>query len=219
MSAKNKFKILIADDHSVVRCGMAIFCEEIAPGCEILESDSLDGVFKVLKDEKDVKLLILDVYFGVMSSIQQIGILKSLYPNLKILVISMGDDEIYGVMVMREGVQGYINKMSDGAEIKKAIRTVMLGEYYLSPQLQKVSAGMFSKKVVEVVENPFHNLSSREFHVCVYMLKGMDVYEIAEKINLNPSTVSTYKGRLMTKLGVKRISDLHRIAVMYNISF
>lgn len=210
-------KIVIADDHGVTRKGMSIFCQESFKDCNIFECESIESLFRLLKQEKEIDLLILDIYFGEHSSLQQIGLLKSIYNGLKILVISMGDDEIYGVRAMREGVQGYVSKMSPDDEIKEAIQSVVSGTYYLSPKLRKISAGLFRNRSQFSIENPFLSLSSQEFHVCLYLLKGHDVYEIAQLMNLSTSTISTYKCRVLAKLEVRKMNELIKLAVEYNI--
>jgi DNA-binding NarL/FixJ family response regulator len=210
-------KIIIADDHGVTRKGLAIFCQEAFKDCTIFECESIESLFKLLKVEKEIDLLILDIYFGENSSIQQIGVLKSIYDELKILVVSMREDEIYGVRAMREGVQGYVSKMSTDDEIREAIKTVITGAYYLSPKLKKISAGLFNARSQYSIENPFLSLSTQEFHVCLYLLKGHDIYKIADLMNLSPSTVSTYKCRVLAKLEVKKMNELIRLAVEYNI--
>lgn len=210
-------KILISDDHSITRRGLTLCCQDVFEECQILECDSMECTFEKLRSGIKIDLLILDVYFGDVSSIHQIGVIKDIYPNLKVLIVSMGEDEIYGVRAMREGADGYVNKMSSEDEIKQAITTVILGGLYLTPKLQKISASLFNRKVNQITENPFEVLSAREFQVCLYLIKGLDVYEISDKINISSSTVSTYKSRIMTKLECKKLHDLKKMATQYNI--
>lgn len=211
------FKVVIADDHGVARKGMGLFCKEVFTYCTLFECDSIEGLYKVMREEKEIDLLILDIYIGDYSSLQHISVLKNSYKNLKILVVSMGDEEIYGVKAMREGVQGFISKMSSDDEIKDAIRTVASGTYFLTKKLRKISAGLFSSRSQYSLENPFLALTSQEFHVCIHLLKGHDVNEIADRMNLSATTISTYKCRVLTKLEVKRMNELMKLAVEYNI--
>lgn len=211
--------ILISDDHSITRRGLMLCCKDIFENCQILECNSMECTFERLRSGTKIDLLILDVYFGNTSSIYQIGMIRELYPDLKILVLSMGEDDVYGVRAMREGANGYVNKMSSESEIKQAITTVMLGGFHLSPKLQEISASLFNPKSNQNNDNPFHILSAREFQVCLYLVKGLDVAEIADKVNISSSTVSTYKSRIMTKLECKKIHDLKKLATQYKVLF
>jgi two-component system, NarL family, invasion response regulator UvrY len=208
-------KIIIADDHSVTRMGLTLYCKEIKSDVQVFECSEIKQIFDILKLHPDIDLLLLDLFFENVSSIQYIDVMKSSYYLPKTLVVSFGNDLFYGSRAIKEGAKGYINKMASEDDIKNAISNVMNDKYYMSPDLMS--------KIIEnkIGQNssPFDELSTREFQVAVYILQGLSTTEIGTSMNLSQSTVSTYKNRLFTKLNIERDSELLKLANEYNINF
>jgi DNA-binding NarL/FixJ family response regulator len=208
-------KIIIADDHSVTRMGLTLYCKEINDNVQIFECAEIKQIFEILKLHPDIDLLLLDLFFENVSSIQYIEIMKNNYYLPKTLVISFGNDLFYGSRAIKEGAKGFVNKMASEEDIKIAISNVLNNKYYMSSELMtKIIENQIGQS-----ESPFDGLSAREFQVAVYVLQGLSTSEISVCMNLGQSTISTYKNRLFAKLNIERDNELLKLANEYNINF
>ena len=202
-------KILIADDHPIVRKGLKqilaetpniIVAGEANNGAEVLT--------KVLKNEYDVVLL--DISMPGRDGIDTLKELKDLKPNLPVLVLSIHSEDQYAVRVLRAGAYGYLTKESAPEELISAIRTVSLGRKYISPSV--------AEKLVFNLNNnapkqPHEKLSDREYQVMDLIASGKTVKEISEDLSLSVKTISTYRARILEKMKMKNIAELIRYAI------
>lgn len=209
------YKIIIADDHSVTRMGLSLYCKEIKENVQVFECSEIKQIFEILKLHSDIDLLLLDLFFENVSSIQYIDIMKTNYYLPKTLVISFGNDLFYGSRAIKEGAKGYVNKMASEEDIKQAIYNVLNNKYYMSSELMST----IIENQLGQTTSPFEELSTREFQVAICVLQGMTTSEISDTMSLSQSTVSTYKNRLYSKLKIERESDLQKLASEYNINF
>lgn len=176
------------------------------------EAKSGDAAVAFLK-KNTYDLLILDVNIPGTDTIDFISYLLTATPHLNILIFTMNPEEWYGKRFLKMGVKGFLNKESPEDEIKKAIWTVLKGNRYISPALaQIISRDALEKKK----ENPFDELSNREFDVAMRLTRGDSVSVIAESLNLHASTVGTHKAHIFEKLGVQNIIQLADLARLYD---
>lgn len=205
-------KILIIDDHSIIRVGIAFLIRQEIPSATIDEAKSGDAAVALLK-KNTYDLVILDVNIPGTDTIDFISYLLTATPHLNILIFTMNPEEWYGRRFLKMGVKGFLNKESPEDEIKKAIWTVLKGNRYISPALaQIISMDALEKKQ----ENPFDELSNREFDVAMRLTRGDSVSAIAESLNLHASTVGTHKAHIFEKLGVQNIIQLADLARLYD---
>jgi DNA-binding NarL/FixJ family response regulator len=205
-------KILIIDDHSIIRVGIAFLIRQEIPTAVIDEAKSGDAAVALLK-KNTYELVILDVNIPGTDTIDFISYLLTATPHLNILIFTMNPEEWYGRRFLKMGVKGFLNKESPEEEIKKAIWTVLKGNRYISPALaQIISMDALEKKK----DNPFDELSNREFDVAMRLTRGDSVSVIAESLNLHASTVGTHKAHIFEKLNVQNIIQLADLARLYD---
>lgn len=205
-------KILILDDHEITRKGVSICCKRAFGNLvEIKEVSNPGEMLSSLKQNNDFSLCIMDLFIDDKSTIPNLSTIKSLYPKIPILVLSIGRENIFGMRVLREGANGYINKTANEDELIKAIKTVGENDYYFSNELMKKSALTLAGKDFMNL-NPITTLTNQEFNILLLLLKGCTTSEISQQLLLKSTTVSTFKSRIYEKLGTSRINEIIKIA-------
>jgi DNA-binding NarL/FixJ family response regulator len=205
--------LLLVDDHSVIRRGMKIIIENFIPHVAIDEAQDGDSAYEKIK-EKDYDLVILDVNMPNTDSFGLVTNILALKPAMKILMFSMNDEEVYAKRYLKMGVMGYVKKDEPESEIKKAITTVLNNKKYVSQKLSQIMIGDLHRNNAD---NPFDNLSPREFEIAQHLIRGESLADICNKLTLHSSTVGTHKARIFEKLKCKNIIDLSALAKVHNI--
>ena len=206
-------KMLIADDHPVVREGLKRILLEVSEMTTVDEAGTSQEVLeRVQKDDYD--LVLLDISMPDRSGLDVLKELKRTKPDLQILVISIHPEEQYAVRAMRAGAAGYLTKESAPDELITAVRKVLLGGKYVSSSLAEKLA--FALQVD--VEKPLHEtLSDREYQVMCMIASGKTVKEIAGELMLSAKTISTYRSRILRKMQVKSSVELIRYAIKHGL--
>ena len=204
-------KIILADDHCLVRTGLQRLLDDIEHFTVIGEADNgVDAIALVAEKQPDV--VILDINMPKLNGLETTERLHRDFPDVKILIISMHSDEIFPQRLLKAGAHGYLTKDSGIQEIAHAISEVMASRSYIcnevSRKLALVNTGTGK-------ESPFINLSKRELQVLSLTLKSLKVNEISEALSLSPKTVSTYRYRLFSKLSVQSDMELVKLAMQY----
>jgi two-component system, NarL family, invasion response regulator UvrY len=211
---KEMINILIADDHETLRTGLKIFISDFIDHSVVDEAWDGDTTFKKIK-EKDYQLIILDVNMPGRESFTLVGDILSLKPKTNILIFTMNPEDLYAKKYLQLGVKGYLNKTATEKEIKKAIDNVINSKRYISSALVE---SLTEEALGNKSGNPFDSLSHREFEILRHILKGEDLDEICSSLNLQPSTVGTYKARIFHKLNCKNIIGLNQLARIHNVT-
>jgi DNA-binding NarL/FixJ family response regulator len=200
-------KVLLAEDHSIVIKGMKLTFETEFPayGLDIIKSVS--GLMKALK-ATSYPMAIIDLQLEDGDTLHLITDLVKLYPDVHILVFSANPEELYAQKLYNIGVRGYLNKQSPDEEVIDAIRQILAGKTYLSENFKNI---ITSRKYGATTENPFELLSPRETEVMHLMIHGKTPSEIGRELNLAPSTVATYKGKIFEKLKVRNVIQLTQL--------
>ncbi|HNY66154.1 MAG TPA: response regulator transcription factor [Deltaproteobacteria bacterium] len=197
-------RILVADDHTVVREGV----KQILAGLDdmVVEDEAENGqetLEKVLKGHCD--LVLLDISMPGRSGLEILEDILNLKPKLPVLILSMHPEEQYAVRALRAGASGYLTKASAAHELIGAIRKVSRGGKYVTASLaEKLAIELDSKADKKLHEK----LSNREFQVMMMLASGKSVSEIASELFLSVKTVSTYRIRIMVKMGMKKNAEL-----------
>lgn len=206
-------RILIADDHHVVRKGLRQILLDEFPTSVIEDvADAEELIKKVMHAQWDV--VISDLSMPGRSGLDALQQIKLSYPDLPVLILSIHPEEQYALRALKSGASGYLSKDAAPDELVKAVKKVMLGKKYISQAIAEKLANSFSS---ESLLNPHENLSDREFDVMKLLANGQSVSEIAERLSLSVTTVSTYRARVMVKMHLKSNSDLTRYAIEYKL--
>lgn len=197
-------RILVADDHTVVRRGLRQILLEGFPGALVEEvGDAEDLIKHVIKAEWDV--VISDLSMPGRSGLDALQQIKQLHPNLPVLILSIHPEEQYALRVLKAGASGYLSKDMAPDELVNAVKKVMLGKKYITASVAEKLAATLDQDH----NKPLHEfLSDREFNVLKMLAAGRSVSEIAETLFLSVTTVSTYRSRIMTKMNLKNNAEL-----------
>jgi DNA-binding NarL/FixJ family response regulator len=202
-------RILIADDHEIVRAGFAQFIADQGDMKVTGEASTGDEVIALIRrDQFDVVLL--DISMPHKNGIDCLRIIRQINPTLPVLMLSGYPEEHYAVNLLRSGASGYISKNAPPEELMRAIRVVARGKRYLS----ETAADLVSAELAHPTDKKLHEtLSEREFQIFRKLAAGQSPTEIAEELHLSVKTVSTYRARVLEKMHLKTNADLTYYAI------
>lgn len=209
-STKNK-NILIADDHFVVRSGLELLISNRYIYSTLSFASKFDELFSLI-EKKNFDLLILDANFPEGNSLSIIEKVFKLQPELNIIIYTALDEKIFAQQFLKLGVKGYLNKLAKEDEIFDAIDTVLRGDLYLN---KETKALLMDQMMSKQKNSSFELLSQREFEIMLLMVKGEANLEISNRLNIKPSTISTFKNRIFSKLQVDNLSELIELYTSY----
>ncbi len=201
-------KILIADDHAVVRAGLKQILTGVLGVTEIDGVADGDEVMEKIK-EKDYDVVVLDISMPGKNGLEVLKQLKSAKPKLPVLMLSMYAEGQYAVRVLKAGASGYLTKDSASEELVNAVEKIYLGRKYITPSLAEKLADF----TWEGDKFPHERLSDREFNVFKMIASGNTVKEVAANLCLSVKTVSTYKVRIYEKMKLESRVDITSYAI------
>jgi two-component system invasion response regulator UvrY len=202
-------RVLIVDDHAMIRRGLRALLNDEFRGATFGEAaDALQAVEQLRKSEWDVALL--DITLPGKSGLDLLKELKAEWPRLPVLVLSGHKEDHFAVRVLKAGAGGYMTKESAPEELAKAVRKVLAGGRYVSPALAEKLALGVNKDLTRTLHE---TLSDREYDVMSRIASGKTVTEIAGELSLSGKTISTYRARVLEKLGVKNSAEIVQYAI------
>jgi DNA-binding NarL/FixJ family response regulator len=205
-------KVLIADDHAVVRRGLAQILEDEADLVIAAEARTAGEVLQAIR-ENDIDVLVLDIAMPGGGGLEVLRQLQDLLPDLPVLILSVYAEKQYAVRVVKAGAAGYMTKDSIPAELVTAIRRVAQGRRYITPTVASLLA-----ERLHAGRAPLHEeLSDREFQVLRMLAQGRAVTDIAEDLKLSTKTISTYRARILEKLHLDSTAEIIRYALDHNL--
>jgi len=205
-------RVLIADDHAIVRKGLRQILLEEYPTAKIEEvGDAETLISKCANEEWDV--VISDLNMPGRSGLDALKQLRQANPQLPVLIMSMYPEDQYALRVLKTGASGYLSKESIHDELIPAIQTVLNGRKFITPSIAEILAESLEIKT----EQKHELLSNREFDVLKLLASGKTVSEIAEQLSLSVTTVSTYRSRILEKMKMNSNADLTRYALEKNL--
>lgn len=206
-------RILIIDDHAVVGGGLKQFLGSV--GGFVIAGEARTGKEGLaLAGREPWDLLLLDIGLPDINGIEVLKQIKGEFPKLPVLVFSMYDEDDYAMAALQAGAIGYLPKDSAPEEILAAIRRASSGERYLSPTL---SEKLLNGTVQSAKKLPHDSLSPREMNVMRLLGQGIPLTEIAEQLHLSPKTISTYRARVLEKLGLRHNVDITRYVLTHRL--
>jgi DNA-binding NarL/FixJ family response regulator len=207
-------RVLLADDHSIVRAGLRRLIEE--SGDIQVVAEAADGREALLKSsEANIDVAVVDISLPGMDGLEVVARLHALRPKLPILVLTMHEEEQYVIRALGAGAMGYATKRSAPEELVRAIRKVHGGARYLSEAASEALAGRVARGAG--AESPLDSLSNREVQVLRGLALGRTNREIAETYNISVKTVDTYRARLLSKLRLRNNAELSRFAIQHRL--
>jgi two-component system invasion response regulator UvrY len=207
-------KILLADDHAVVRHGLRqILADEFKKAAFGEARNAQEALNLVWKENWDV--VVLDITMPGRSGLEVLREIKKSKPKLPVLVLSMHPENQFAVRVLKRGASGYMTKESASEELVGAIRKVLAGGRYVSNSLAEKLATYLSSG--ENQKAPQETLSDREFQVLRLIASGKMVSEIARELSLSVKTISTYRTRILEKMGMKNNAELMHYAMQHQL--
>ena len=209
MTAKEVIKILIADDHAIVREGLK---QILADTKDIVVAGAAENGFDAIKLARrgTCDVLLLDISLPDRNGIEVLKQLRKECPNLAVLMLSMHKEDQYAIRSLRAGASGYLNKQSAPADLVNAIRLVASGKKYISAAL----AQELANQIGEDHEQPLHEtLSDREYQTLRLIASGKSVSEIAAELTLSVKTISMYRSRLLQKMKLRHNGELTYYAI------
>lgn len=214
---KNRIRIILADDHSVLRVGLKMLLESESHFSVVGEAADGEELLTLLeKTETDV--VVVDLSMPKMGGLECIKEIRSRGMDVKILVLTMFGDETYIREAMQAGANGYVEKQAVDAELFAALKAVAAGQFYLnSKNSQALLNSLFTAAPRPSGQDPYEVLSVREREVLKLLVRGYSLSEIGAKLFLSVKTVDTYKTRLMEKLGLSKKSELVEYSLKHGL--
>ena len=206
-------KIVIADDHAIVRQGLKKIVEVDNEMEVVLEAQNGAELLNKIGDH-DFDLVVLDISMPGRNGLETLKELKRKTPGIRVIMLSIHPEDQYAVRALRAGASGYMTKESAPEELVKAIRKVHQGERYISSSVAELLAAHIG---IERSEEQHRSLSDREYEVFNLLARGETVGQIASGLNLSVKTISTYRTRILEKMGMSTNADLTRYALDFEL--
>jgi DNA-binding NarL/FixJ family response regulator len=217
---KNQIKVLLVDDHPVVRGGIAKFLEKEKDIVISGEADSASEAIKLInQDMPDIAIVDISLK-GDTDGIELIKTIKTRFPEVNTLCLSMYEESVYAERVIRAGAKGYVQKSFDPQNLISAIRRIMEGKLYLSDDISdRIISKLLHGRSKDSADNPVDILSDREFQVFILTGNGYGSKEISEKMNLSVHTIESHKKNIKDKLNIENTAELNRQSIQWVINY
>jgi DNA-binding NarL/FixJ family response regulator len=203
-------RVMIVDDHALLRAGVREMLADENDLEVVAEAGSAEEALQLLRDGTQVDVLVLDISLPGQSGVDLLRQLKQDQPEIQILVLSMHPEKSFAVRLMRAGASGYVPKMIVPDELVRAVRSVGAGKRYITPTVAELLASEFAAEA----EGPLHNrLSERELQVFTRIARGIAPAAMASELGLSVKTVSTYRARILEKMGMRSNAEIAAYAV------
>lgn len=215
----DKIRILLADDHALIRSGIATLLQ--ANKDFVIVGEATDGEEAIQKTkELSPDIVIIDLSMPKLSGIEATAIIKKKYPSTSVLVLTMHENEEYVYQILKSGAGGYVLKSAGKEELSAAIRAVVKGEKFFSPRVSQLMAEGYIRRMEgqeksTTTEVP---LTKREIEILALVAKGLTNQQIASQLFISPRTVDTHRTNIMQKLDIHDVVNLVRYAIEHGIA-
>ncbi len=214
-----KIRVLVADDHDIVREGLRQLID--GQGDMEMAGEVSDGA-AVIKEVRTLRpdVVLLDIAMPNMNGLSLVGLIKEIHPETRIVIFSMHKKDAYVQQALVSGAQGYVDKTSSSTQVINAIRSVWRGDYYLSPSIQTGIIGDYldrRRPAADPATGGYNSLSERQQGIFRLMAEGRSTKEMADMLCLSPKTVEKHRSSVMQKLGLKNMIDIMKYAIKIGI--
>lgn len=208
-------KLLIVDDHSIIRNGLKLMLSKNPKFKIVAEANSgQEAIDFIDKNPSEIDVILMDIYMSGVNGIEATKIITNKYPNIKILALSMHDEEAYITSMIDAGATGYILKQADVYEISKAIESTALGKKYYSNEVSVTIINSLHKKS----KDKGNELSVREMEILGLIADGLTNKGVGEKLFISARTVESHRRNILDKLDFKNTTEMIRYAIENNIT-
>ncbi len=209
---KEAVKVLLADDHQMVRAGFRMLLEEVG-GFDVAETDSGEKACEYVR-QYPIDVVVMDISMPGIGGLEAVRRIVSRKPKAQVLVLSMYEDDVFAVRALSAGARGFVSKRVAPEELIEAIRTVRMGDTYLSAEMaRRLATKRFSQSM-----DPFTALSTREFEIFRRLSRGESASEIAKTLKLSVKTVSNHRLSILRKLGAKNTVELAHLSLRHGLA-
>jgi DNA-binding NarL/FixJ family response regulator len=206
-------KVLIADDHAIVRKGLVQIASESREIEMRGEASEYSSLMKLMKEEP-CDVLLLDISMPGKNGIDVLKIVHEQYPKAQVLILSMYPEDQYAIRALKAGAAGYLTKDSAPERLVEAILSVSKGKKYITP---KVAEMLATHLVTDTEGAPHESLSDREFQTMRLIASGKQLSQIADELALSPKTVSVYRARVLEKMQLKNNAEITHYAIKHGL--
>jgi two-component system, NarL family, invasion response regulator UvrY len=209
-NVQNPIRVMIVDDHAVLRAGVREMLQDEEDISVVGEAGSAEETLQLINNGTEADVVIVDVTLAGQSGVELLKTLRRDRPELQILVLSMHPERTFAVRLMRAGANGYVPKMIVPEELVRAVRAVGSGRRYITPMV----AELLASEAAAEEDGPLHNrLSERELQVFTRIARGVSPAVMANELGLSVKTVSTYRARILEKMGMRSNAEIAAYAV------
>ena len=209
MAAAKPYRILIVDDHAIVREGLKQILAEVDDIEVAGEADCSSQALRLAR-QQPWDMVLMDITMPDRSGLETLELMKKEHPAIKVLMLSMHRETQYAVRALKSGAAGYLNKQSAPAQLVEAIRQVASGKKYISAEVAQELASQVSGERESL---PHEGLSNREYQTLCMIASGLPVSAIADQLALSVKTISMYRARLLKKMQLKNNAELTHYAI------
>ena len=213
MTVAKPYRILIVDDHAIVREGLKQILAEVDDIEVGGEADNSSHAMQMAR-KGPWDLVLMDISMPDRSGLETLELLRKEHPGIKVLMLSMHRETQYAVRALKSGAAGYLNKQSAPDQLVDAIRLVASGKKYISPELAQELASEVSGERTQL---PHETLSNREYQTLCLIASGLPVSAIADKLSLSVKTISMYRARMLQKMQLKNNAELTHYAIKHGL--
>lgn len=213
MRAKDTIRVLIADDHAIVREGLKQILADTKDIVVAGDAENGNDAIKIARKGK-CDVLLLDISMPDRNGIEVLKQARKEFPKIAVLMLSMHREDQYAIRALKAGAAGYLNKQSAPAELVNAIRQVAAGRKYISAALAQELANQISD---DHEQPPHETLSDREYQTLIMIASGKTVSDIADELALSVKTISMYRSRLLQKMKLRHNAELTHYAIKNNL--
>lgn len=206
-------RVLIADDHAIVRKGLVQIASESREIEMRGEASEYSSLMKLMKDNP-CDVLLLDISMPGKNGIDVLKIVREQYPKTQVLILSMYPEDQYAIRALKAGAAGYLTKDSAPERLVEAILSVSRGKKYITP---KVAEMLATHLVTDTEGAPHESLSDREFQTMRLIASGKQLSQIADELALSPKTVSVYRARVLEKMQLKNNAEITHYAIKHGL--
>jgi len=207
-------RVLIADDHALVRAGIRVLVEKIEGIAVVGEAGKGSEALKLIK-ELNPSLVLLDLTMPDGSGFDVLNHVTKNFPDIRVIVLTVHEAGEYAIRALREGAAGFIPKSAASTELEQAIQTVISGEVYISPEMSRKTVIEFGKGTTK--RDLLDSLSPRQREVLRLIAEGRTTKQIAQELGISVKTVETHRAQLMERLSIRDVAGLVRYAILVGL--